>query len=368
MFRRGSYAQVASGSAGNSQPNPVPSQSGQFARLANSGSYPISAGVFAGYRHARSIDADGHHGSMSNSLGRSGPVPSYTSHASHLGGYGGLHEGGAPVFFVPSYLRGSRHAEKLEEEHRARIAAYREQRSTNSSNAASLSTSASSVNLHKPVHSYRGLAHEIIERAPSFIEEPVVSWPTRWDDRHKYPQMEVDEDGRLAKFAGAGKSGHDEAAAIRADTPMPRQCGIYYYEVTVVSKGKDGYVHFASWPHCKLTRSSRIIGVGFSGSKVPLNRIPGWEPDSFAYHGDDGLCFTGSTSGKPYAEKFGTLDVIGCGINFHTNTAFFTKNGLYLGMQISKTVLRVTNCCRHGFQGLEVQRAILSKCRNEETE
>ena len=28
------------------------------------------------------------------------------------------------------------------------------------------------------------------------------------------------------------------------------------------------------------------------------------------------------------------MDVIGCGINFHTNTAFFTKNGRYLGMQI----------------------------------
>jgi hypothetical protein len=50
----------------------------------------------------------------------------------------------------------------------------------------------------------------------------------------------VEEDGRLARFGGASKSGHDVAAAIRADFPMPRQCGIYYYEVTVVSKGKDG--------------------------------------------------------------------------------------------------------------------------------
>ena len=56
--------------------------------------------------------------------------------------------------------------------------------------------------------------------------------------------MEVEEDGRLARYAGASKSGHDEAAAIRADFPMPRQCGIYYYEITVISKGKDGYVPF----------------------------------------------------------------------------------------------------------------------------
>lgn len=64
---------------------------------------------------------------------------------------------------------------------------------------------------------------------------------------------------------------------------------------------------------------------------MPLNRIPGWEPGSFAYHGDDGLFFTSTTSGKPFGPKFGTLDVIGCGINFRTNTAFFTKNGQYIG-------------------------------------
>lgn len=74
-----------------------------------------------------------------------------------------------------------------------------------------------------------------------------------------------------------------------------------------------------------------MIGVGFSGPKVALSRIPGWEPDSFAYHGDDGQVFSNTTSGKPYGPKFSTLDVIGCGINFRTNTAFFTKNGQRLG-------------------------------------
>ena len=75
-----------------------------------------------------------------------------------------------------------------------------------------------------------------------------------------------------------------------------------------------------------------MIGVGFSGPKVALSRIPGWEPDSFAYHGDDGQIFNNTTSGKNYGPKFGTLDVIGCGINFRTNTTFFTKNGHLLGM------------------------------------
>ena len=80
------------------------------------------------------------------------------------------------------------------------------------------------------------------------------------------------------------------------------------------------------------SQCSRMIGIGFSGSKVALSRIPGWEPDSYAYHGDDGQIFSNTTSGKSYGPKFGTLDVIGCGINFRTRTAFFTKNGHMLGM------------------------------------
>jgi hypothetical protein len=74
-----------------------------------------------------------------------------------------------------------------------------------------------------------------------------------------------------------------------------------------------------------------MIGVGFSGPKVALTRIPGWEPDSYAYHSDDGQSFSNTTAGKNYGPQFGTLDIIGCGVNFMTNSAFFTKNGVYLG-------------------------------------
>lgn len=95
---------------------------------------------------------------------------------------------------------------------------------------------------------------------------------------------------------------------------MPRQCGIYYYEVTVLSKTKEG-----------------LIGIGFSGPKVPLSRLPGWEPDSWAYHGDDGFTFQSTSSGKPYGPKYSAGDVIGCGVNFRSGYAFFTKNGNYLG-------------------------------------
>jgi hypothetical protein len=165
------------------------------------------------------------------------------------------------------------------------------------------------------------------------VDEPVAPWPTRWNDADRFPQLELEDSGRQAKFSGTQKT-HDEAASVRADFPMPRQCGIYYYEITVISKGKDGYVHLLLGNVHANSLYSRMIGIGFSGQKVALSRIPGWEPDSYAYHGDDGQIFSNTTSGKSYGPKFGTLDVIGCGINFRTNTAFFTKNGHMLGKDL----------------------------------
>lgn len=125
--------------------------------------------------------------------------------------------------------------------------------------------------------------------------------------------LEIMADGTEVRFNGVTKTS-DEAAAVRSDFPMPKEVGIYYFEVTVLSRGKDGY-----------------IGIGFSGRKANLNRLPGWEGDSWAYHGDDGYVFSCSASGKAYGPRFASQDVVGCGVNFRTGDAFFTKNGNFLG-------------------------------------
>lgn len=75
-----------------------------------------------------------------------------------------------------------------------------------------------------------------------------------------------------------------------------------------------------------------MIGIGFSGPKVSLEKLPGWEPESWGWHGDDGLSFSCQIIGKKYGPTFTTGDVIGCGINFMTGCAFFTKNGNHQGM------------------------------------
>ena len=42
-------------------------------------------------------------------------------------------------------------------------------------------------------------------------------------------------------FSGVGKT-HKDAASVRATHAIPAACGIYYFEVRIVSKGRDGWV------------------------------------------------------------------------------------------------------------------------------
>ncbi|XP_043676724.1 ran-binding protein 9 isoform X1 [Vespula pensylvanica] len=108
---------------------------------------------------------------------------------------------------------------------------------------------------------------------------------------------------------------HKDAASVRTTHSIPAACGLYYFEVKIVSKGRDGY-----------------MGIGLSAHGVNVNRLPGWDKHSYGYHGDDGHSFCSSGTGQPYGPTFTTGDVIGCGVNLVDNTAFYTKNGHHLGI------------------------------------
>jgi hypothetical protein len=43
------------------------------------------------------------------------------------------------------------------------------------------------------------------------------------------------------------------------------------------------------------------------------------------------MTFQSTSPGKLYGPKYSSGDVIGCGVNFRTGCAFFTKNGNHLG-------------------------------------
>ncbi|KAG8763870.1 hypothetical protein FRC11_010495 [Ceratobasidium sp. 423] len=140
--------------------------------------------------------------------------------------------------------------------------------------------------------------------------------PTRWNAADKHQALVLSSDGREVRYPSPTHSTDKEAAAIRANHPMPAACGVYYFEIQIIEKGTQGH-----------------IGIGFSSREVGLNRLPGWEPMSWGYHGDDGNSFAGQSDGTPYGPVFGMLvagDVIGCGIDFTEGTAFYTKNGEFL--------------------------------------
>ncbi|KAK3701636.1 hypothetical protein LTR37_015387 [Vermiconidia calcicola] len=170
-----------------------------------------------------------------------------------------------------------------------------------------------SQHIHRP-----GPVQDVIERMPYMRdEEKSHPLPSRWSDDDRMSGLEVLAEGTEVRFTGVTKTS-DEAASVRSDQPMPKEVGLYYFEVTILSRGKDG-----------------LIGIGFSGRKVNLNRLPGWEAESWAYHGDDGYSFACTASGKAYGPRFSSQDTIGCGVNFRTGNAFFTKNGVYLGVAFS---------------------------------
>ena len=130
--------------------------------------------------------------------------------------------------------------EKLELAHKAKLAAQREAASTHSSNPSSLSTSSSSVSLHRMAPSHRGMTYDIVEHQPVIDDDGVTPLPSKWADVDRFGGLEVGSDGLDARYVGLSKTQDHEAAATRTDNPMPPACGIYYYEVTVLQKGKDG--------------------------------------------------------------------------------------------------------------------------------
>lgn len=70
-------------------------------------------------------------------------------------------------------------------------------------------------------------------------------------------------------ISGVGKS-HNDAASVRTPYPIPAACGLYYFEVKIISKGRDGY-----------------MGIGLTAQNFKSNRLPGWDKQSYGYHGNN---------------------------------------------------------------------------------
>ncbi|KAK5648453.1 hypothetical protein RI129_003345 [Pyrocoelia pectoralis] len=145
------------------------------------------------------------------------------------------------------------------------------------------------------------------------VNEEKSPLPRAWSAKEKYNYIGLSQNNLRVHYKGHGKT-HRDAASVQATHPIPAACGLYYFEVKIVSKGRDGY-----------------MGIGLSAQGVNMNRLPGWDKQSYGYHGDDGHSFCSSGTGQPYGPTFTTGDVIGCGVNLIDNSCFYTKNGHNLG-------------------------------------
>jgi len=146
------------------------------------------------------------------------------------------------------------------------------------------------------------------------VNEEETPLPRSWNTKDKYNYIGLSQSNLRVHYKGHGKT-HKDASSVRATHPIPASCGLYYFEVKIVSKGRDGY-----------------MGVGLSAQGVNMNRLPGWDKNSYGYHGDDGHSFRSSGTGQQYGPTFTTGDVIGCGINLVDGSCFYTKNGHHLGI------------------------------------
>ncbi|KAF6210378.1 hypothetical protein GE061_013482 [Apolygus lucorum] len=143
--------------------------------------------------------------------------------------------------------------------------------------------------------------------------------PKGWSMSDRFSYISVSKENLRVHFKGQNE-GHKEGASVRATHPIPPACGLFYFEVKIVSKGREGGV-----------------AVGLSTQFACLDQLPGTEQNSYGYHGTDGFKYHNNEpgQGKAYGPSFTTGDVIGVGLNFTDNSCFFTKNGHHLGVAFS---------------------------------
>ncbi|KAG9314703.1 hypothetical protein JVU11DRAFT_5512 [Chiua virens] len=145
--------------------------------------------------------------------------------------------------------------------------------------------------------------------SPAVTSSPTLLLPTRWCDEYRSAYLSVCGDGRDLIYQGASGGSDKDAATARTAVPVPPACGIFYYEVEITSKTSKSLI----------TRD------------VKVSRLPGWEKNSWGYHGESGTVCSGDKNGLPFGTPFGVGDIIGCGIDFTQNKVFYTKNGSLLG-------------------------------------
>uniref|UniRef100_A0A8C1RQS0 RAN binding protein 9 n=1 Tax=Cyprinus carpio TaxID=7962 RepID=A0A8C1RQS0_CYPCA len=96
-----------------------------------------------------------------------------------------------------------------------------------------------------------------LKRLYPAVNEQETPLPRSWSPKDKFSYIGLSQNNLRVHYKGHGKTPKD-AASVRATHPIPAACGVYYFEVKIISKGRDGY-----------------MGIGLSAQGVNMNRLPG---------------------------------------------------------------------------------------------
>ncbi|TIC22221.1 hypothetical protein E3Q12_02833 [Wallemia mellicola] len=140
--------------------------------------------------------------------------------------------------------------------------------------------------------------------------------PSQFDTKNcRTIKLDLSDNNLVVTYAGPSDGNEKDAATVRVNEPIPRCSGIYYLEFEILNRGTKGY-----------------ISIGYGNKHFKLTRLPGWEPCSWGYHGDDGCFFAQAADGLKFGPEYSTTsgNVIGMGFDFTQNKSFYTLNGSFI--------------------------------------
>ena len=89
------------------------------------------------------------------------------------------------------------------------------------------------------------------------VDETDTPLPRKWNPRDKFQHLTLNDEHLRVTYSGTGKN-HKDAGSVRSTHPIPAACGVFYFEIKVITKGRYGN-----------------IGLGVTAEKTSLKRLPG---------------------------------------------------------------------------------------------